>query len=189
MRTRVKREEDHVSAILFQLDVVSLTTSVIGRDRDFEQAMHSLPLLCFVRSIGDLRSILEKGVIAHYQFDVRQSERFENALLIQFCRSGTDNERGKRSTSRDLDRSRGRQKAMKPKHPHLASLTNASTSWTSDQDDWGAVKLARKRASQSSRRAKESLTRPANKYASSDNARQANNGLRHRNRVRGHLRP
>src|SRR6516164_10014912 len=130
MGTRVKREEDHVAAILFQLDVVSLTTSVIGRDRDFEQAMHSLPLLCFVRSIGDLRSILEKGVIAHYQFDVRQSERFENALLIQFCRSGTDDERGKRSTSRDL-----------------ASLTKASTSWTSDRDDWGAVKLARKRAS------------------------------------------
>src|SRR6516164_2398763 len=78
MGTRVKREEDHVARILFQLDFVPLTVSVIGRHRDFEQAMHSFPLLCFVRSTGDLRSVFEKGIIAHYQFDVRQSERFEN---------------------------------------------------------------------------------------------------------------
>jgi hypothetical protein len=78
MGTRVKREEDHVAGILFQLDIVSLTVSIIGRHRDFEQAMHSFPLRCFVRSTGDLRSVFEKGVIAHYQFDVRQSERFEN---------------------------------------------------------------------------------------------------------------
>jgi hypothetical protein len=61
----MEREKDQVARGLLQLDHVSLMTSVIGGDPHLDEAVHGFALLFSMGSGGNLRSILEKGVIAH----------------------------------------------------------------------------------------------------------------------------
>jgi hypothetical protein len=68
VRSGIKSKKDKVLSFLRELDTLS-QASILGADLHLNQAVYWLAFLFSMRSIHQLRSVFEEGVLAHQQFD------------------------------------------------------------------------------------------------------------------------